>query len=68
MTIKRFHMSVRSVDTGDTTWRNALLRKCMDLGLSLDSIEQITKQMKDKSNEEKEWIAKLELAKMSEPV
>lgn len=41
----------------DTTMRNKLLQKCMEMGMPNSSILEIVHPMKGKSQEEKEQIA-----------
>ena len=55
---------MNKLDIGDTTHRDALLRKCLDIGLPIDDIADITKPMRGKSNEEKEQLAKQALDKL----
>ena len=55
---------MKNVNTGDTTYRNALLKACLDKGLSVSSIEKMTAPMRGKSNEEKEQLAKETLEKL----
>lgn len=53
-----------NVNTGDTTYRNALLKACLDRGMPVSSIEKTTAPMRGKSNEEKEQLAKEALEKL----
>ena len=50
---------MRKVDIGDTTKRNALLRLCMDKGMSANTVARMVEPMAGKTNEEKERIAEM---------
>ena len=52
---------MRDINVGDTTYRNALLKQCMETGMSTEAIAEIAAQMRGKPNAEKERIAKGEL-------
>lgn len=52
------------VDRGDTTYRNALLRACLDKGMPNDAIAEIVAPMRGKTSEEKEQLAKEALEKL----
>ena len=57
---------MKKADIGDTTYRNALLKACLDRGMSTNAILEISVLMRGKTNEEKEQIAKNVLKDMGE--
>ena len=59
---------MKKVNTGDTTNRNALLRMCMEKGMSPSTVLQLTEPMAGKSNAEKEQIAAEILKKLEHQI